>query len=107
MSVIAGHVLVEHRPEGEVRGLTEDPSVEADDRAAKKKRATLPEEVERVRLQVSRSIKNDVPVIVGPFTGEVGFELLYWIPMIRWMQHEFPALRGRLSSCRGAGSAAG
>jgi hypothetical protein len=24
-------------------------------------------------------------VIVGPFTGEVGFELLYWIPFVRWV----------------------
>src|SRR5262249_27449977 len=36
------------------------------------------------------------PVVVGPFTGEVGFELLYWIPMLRWVVRELPELRGRL-----------
>src|SRR3954465_3740313 len=24
-------------------------------------------------------------VIVGPWTGEVGFELLYWIPFLNWL----------------------
>jgi hypothetical protein len=24
-------------------------------------------------------------VIVGPWTGEVGFELLYWVPFVRWV----------------------
>lgn len=35
-------------------------------------------------------------VIVGPFTGEVGFELMYWIPLLRWVLREFPQLSGRL-----------
>jgi hypothetical protein len=25
------------------------------------------------------------PVVVGPWCGEVGFELLYWTPFVRWM----------------------
>jgi len=25
------------------------------------------------------------PVIVGPWTGEVGFELIYWVPFVRWV----------------------
>ena len=25
------------------------------------------------------------PVIVGPWTGEVGFELIYWMPFVRWV----------------------
>ena len=29
------------------------------------------------------------PVIVGPWTGEVGYELLYWIPFLRWVQSRF------------------
>jgi hypothetical protein len=24
------------------------------------------------------------PIVVGPWTGEVGYELLYWIPFVRW-----------------------
>jgi hypothetical protein len=26
------------------------------------------------------------PVLIGPWTGEVGFELLYWIPFIEWVR---------------------
>ena len=26
------------------------------------------------------------PVLIGPWTGEVGFELLYWIPFIEWLR---------------------
>lgn len=35
------------------------------------------------------------PVLVGPWTGEVGFELLYWIPFVRWAQ-----AHGQLSPAR-------
>ncbi|HXD18245.1 MAG TPA: hypothetical protein VN654_14610 [Vicinamibacterales bacterium] len=28
--------------------------------------------------------KGSGPIIAGPWTGEVGFELLYWIPFVRW-----------------------
>ena len=35
------------------------------------------------------------PVIVGPWTGEVGFELIYWIPFVRWVlrTYQIPADR--------------
>jgi hypothetical protein len=32
-----------------------------------------------------RSIRGTGDVIVGPWTGEVGFELLYWIPFLGWL----------------------
>lgn len=28
--------------------------------------------------------QNSRPIVVGPWTGEVGFEILYWIPFVRW-----------------------
>jgi hypothetical protein len=35
------------------------------------------------------------PIVVGPWTGEVGFELLYWIPFVRWIvqTYDFPPER--------------
>ena len=27
---------------------------------------------------------SDKPILIGPWTGEVGFELLYWIPFVEW-----------------------
>jgi len=49
-----------------------------------------------LREEVAPLAESDGPVLVGPFTGEVGFELLYWIPVVRWLVRELPALAGRL-----------
>lgn len=62
-----------------------------------KKRKNLEAEAERVRTMVSRVAKQRGPILAGPFTGEVGFELLYWVPFLRWAVQEFPDLRGRLT----------
>jgi len=67
------------------------------DKRNKRKRARLDEEVDRTRSRIGRLAKGDGPVLAGPFTGEVGFELLYWIPLLRWAVEEFPGLRGRLT----------
>lgn len=56
----------------------------------------LEKEVDRVREELAGLVKHDGSVFAGPFTGEVGFELLYWIPMLRWAVREFPELRDRL-----------
>jgi hypothetical protein len=39
------------------------------------------------RLQ--RLARGSAPVLVGPWTGEVGFELLYWVPFVRWAVRHF------------------
>jgi hypothetical protein len=73
------------------------PPVDSRVRAPKEKKArTVDLEVERLRQHLSRLAKQPHPVIAGPFTGEVGFELLYWLPLLRWAVKEFPDLRGRL-----------
>jgi hypothetical protein len=33
-------------------------------------------------------VAGDGDVIVGPWTGEVGFELMYWIPFLGWLQQQ-------------------
>jgi hypothetical protein len=65
-------------------------------RVKEKRKRNLDEEVARVRTQIGRLAKQRGHVLVGPFTGEVGFELLYWVPFIRWAAREFPELDGRL-----------
>jgi hypothetical protein len=35
------------------------------------------------------------PILIGPWTGEVGFELLYWIPFIEWARTHFGWARER------------
>ncbi len=39
--------------------------------------------------RLGRLARSDEPIIVGPWTGEVGFELLYWIPFVRWVTRKF------------------
>jgi hypothetical protein len=34
------------------------------------------------------AIRGDGDVIVGPWTGEVGFELMYWIPFLGWLAEQ-------------------
>jgi hypothetical protein len=38
----------------------------------------------RVLRRLLRLAASDRPVLVGPWSGEVGFELLYWIPFVTW-----------------------
>lgn len=38
----------------------------------------------RFARRIEELLRHDRPVIVGPWTGEVGFELLYWVPFVRW-----------------------
>ena len=36
------------------------------------------------------------PIVVGPWTGEVGFELLYWVPFVRWVVNTYGMAPDRL-----------
>lgn len=36
--------------------------------------------------EIERIARHQGPVVVGPWTGEVGFELLYWIPFVEWIR---------------------
>jgi hypothetical protein len=38
---------------------------------------------------------NGRPVVIGPWTGEVGFELLYWIPFVEWVRSRWDVPRDR------------
>ena len=34
--------------------------------------------------RLARAARGDGPVVAGPWLSEVGFEVLYWIPLLRW-----------------------
>lgn len=38
---------------------------------------------------LARVAKSEKPIIVGPWLSEVGFELIYWIPMVRWAREHY------------------
>jgi glycosyltransferase involved in cell wall biosynthesis len=39
---------------------------------------------EAMQRELERLQKTDGPILIGPWVGEVGFELLYWIPFLNW-----------------------
>ena len=39
---------------------------------------------QRVAQELTRLAKSDGPLVIGPWVGEVGYELLYWIPFLNW-----------------------
>lgn len=44
---------------------------------------------QKVIDRIDRMRRGTQPIIVGPWTGEIGFELLYWAPFVRWAVEKF------------------
>ena len=59
---------------------------------------------ERQLLAIAQSRRS---IVLGPWLGEMGFELLYWIPFLRWFaeRYEVPAER-LIAVSRGGGASA-
>ena len=49
---------------------------------------------------------NAEPILVGPWLGEVGFELLYWIPFLRWFAECYAVPPERIIAVSRGGAAA-
>ena len=49
-----------------------------------------------VRGELWRAARGDGPVIVGPWLSEVGYEVLYWVPFVRWFAHHYRVDPSRL-----------
>jgi hypothetical protein len=52
--------------------------------------------VDAVRRELERLQKTEGPLVIGPWVGEVGFELLYWIPFLNWALRAYGLERRRL-----------
>lgn len=50
----------------------------------------------RVQRHLARLARGRAPVVAGPWLGEVGFELLYWIPFLSWFAERFQVEPDRL-----------
>ena len=59
----------------------------------------------RFARRIDELLRHDRPVIVGPWTGEVGFELIYWIPFVRWVVRHYGIPAARLIVVSRGGSA--
>ena len=42
-----------------------------------------------VERDIARVVSGSDPIIVGPWLSEVGYEVLYWVPFVRWVQLQF------------------
>jgi hypothetical protein len=51
---------------------------------------------EAMRREIEPLTKSDAPIVIGPWVGEVGYELLYWIPFLNWALKEFGLAQRRL-----------
>jgi hypothetical protein len=46
--------------------------------------------------QLADLAAGDGPIVVGPWLGEVGFELLYWVPFVAWFAERYAVDPSRL-----------
>jgi hypothetical protein len=60
----------------------------------------------RVEREIGRAISGRDPIIIGPWLSEVGYEVLYWIPFIRWVQSQYDIPPDRLVVVSRGGAAA-
>lgn len=50
----------------------------------------------KVEREIARIVSGKGPVIVGPWLSEVGYEVLYWVPFVRWVQSHYGIKSSRL-----------
>ena len=43
----------------------------------------------RIERELARLAQGRHPIIAGPWLSEVGFEVLYWIPFLRWLEDRY------------------
>ena len=51
---------------------------------------------EGLKRELERLQRTSAPLLIGPWVGEVGFELLYWIPFLNWALRSYELDRRRL-----------
>ena len=50
----------------------------------------------RVERAVEEAVSGDGPILVGPWLSEVGYEILYWVPFLRWVTKAYRIAPERL-----------
>jgi hypothetical protein len=49
-----------------------------------------------IERDIARVVSGSAPIIVGPWLSEVGYEVLYWVPFVRWIQSQYDVASERL-----------
>jgi hypothetical protein len=60
----------------------------------------------QVEREIGRLVAGKEPIIVGPWLSEVGYEVLYWVPFVRWVQTHYGIKPSRLTVVTRGGAAA-
>lgn len=50
----------------------------------------------RIEREIAAAAAGTTPIVAGPWLGEVGYEVLYWVPFLRWFQDAYRIPPGRL-----------
>jgi hypothetical protein len=51
----------------------------------------------RLEADLAAMVRSGAPIVAGPWLGEVGFELLYWVPFLAWFAERFAVEPERLT----------
>lgn len=54
------------------------------------------DEAQAIERRIAEVAATPGPIVVGPWLAEVGYEVLYWIPFLRWFQDALGVPRERL-----------
>jgi hypothetical protein len=65
-------------------------------RARADQQAGMVERVRAIDQEIAAIVRSRGPIIAGPWLAEVGYEVLYWIPFLRWLQDRHQVGRDRL-----------
>ena len=60
----------------------------------------------RIEREIGRLVQGNGPIFVGPWLSEVGYEVLYWVPFVRWVQSHYRIKAHRLTVITRGGAAA-
>ncbi len=58
-----------------------------------------------IEREIARLTRGSAPIIVGPWLSEVGYEVLYWVPFVRWVQKRYDVAPSRLVTVTRGGAA--
>jgi hypothetical protein len=59
-----------------------------------------------VERELERLVAGNAPLLLGPWTGEVGYEVLYWVPFLRWLSAAYRLDPSRLTAISRGGAGA-
>lgn len=59
-----------------------------------------------IEREIARAVSGTGPIVVGPWLSEVGYEVLYWLPFLRWVQKRYDVDPARCIAVSRGGAAA-